>query len=395
MAIGLLLLLGGLCVSMWLSSHWPIELNDATKKPFNVWFYSDVTVVYANITLSGSDHYRTNRHPLFSLMTNPLVADMVLMGQSPWLAVRLLVAAAGGLLLALTYTVLRLSMAPRLDALLGTALLASTSSFAFWAGVPETFIFGSTTIVAALAFAAYQRHHTTSTSSFVGVTALAMSVTITNVSVALAIVWRHQGIRQGVRIVVAAFLVVLILWILQKCMYPSSGFFLGNKDVLGYVLMDEAGTVLERLCVMFVHSVVMPEIGIIPNPWNPHWPIMSIERSAIDVTSPVRFVAICGWVAFLASGLVAIAGTARYDPFSKVLVVSIAFQVVLHLLFGDEAFLYSLHWIPMLVILATLSLQTSRRLGLRFAMLAIVICNCVVNYSAFIDAANSVPKMGT
>jgi hypothetical protein len=395
LAAGLALLLGGLCVSMWLSSHWPIELNDSTKKPFNVWFYSDATVVYENMTLSASDHYRTNRHPLFSVMTNPLVTDMVLIGMSPWMAVRLIVAAAGGSLLALTYAVLRLIMTRRLDAVLGTTLLASTSSFAFWAGVPETFVFGSTTIVGALAFAAYQRHQKTSTSSFVYITVFAMSVTITNVSVALAILWRHQSIKQGFRIAATAFLVVLTLWSLQKYLYPSAGFFLGNRDVLGYVLMDEAGTVWERLCAMFVHSVVMPSISINPNPWNQHWPLMSIEHSVIDVGSPVRFVAISGWAAFLVSGLIEIARTVRVDSFSKVLIVSIAFQVVLHLLFGDEAFLYSLHWTPMLVILVTLSLRASRRLGLRFALLAIVICNCVVNYSAFIDAANQAPRLGT
>lgn len=61
-------------------------------------------------------------------------------------------------------------------------------------------------------------------------------------------------------------------------------------------------------------------------------------------------------------------------------------QLGLHLLFGDETFLYSLHWLPLLVVLAALPTLTRARIWARGCALALIVC-AGVNNSAQLSLA--------
>jgi hypothetical protein len=144
---------------------------------WDIWFDADVPAVYENMTNRHSDHVRTKDHPLFSLLTFPLV-KLERLAVSPAVAVRSLVAAVVGLDLALLFVILRLLGAGRPAALAFSALAATTASSMFWSVVPETYQFGALSILLAVTIAALKGR--LAPAWYVAVGALTMSFTITN-----------------------------------------------------------------------------------------------------------------------------------------------------------------------------------------------------------------------
>ncbi len=68
------------------------------------------------------------------------------------------------------------------------------------------------------------------------------------------------------------------------------------------------------------------------------------------------------WIILLGLGLWALFGRKPRSRFGTVLALTLLGQFGLHLLYGDEAFLYALHFGPLLVVLAALSTLTRARL---------------------------------
>src|SRR5687768_11212621 len=100
---------------------------------YHVWFESDLARVYDNMADRWSNHYRTKVHPLFSLLTHPLVyAFTKFVGLAPTTAIRILNAVVAGAWLVVLFSIMRLAGCRMFDAVLFSLIAACSAGAVFW-----------------------------------------------------------------------------------------------------------------------------------------------------------------------------------------------------------------------------------------------------------------------
>lgn len=179
------LLIGSvLAMAAAVASHQGARLVDPVLfdwDAWDVWYQSDIPRVVRNMSNRWSDHGRTSLHPLFSLIAFPPV--FVLTHVFPcdaMTAIRIVIAGIAALWIGALFIVLRLICGRRLDSVLFTLAGATSASAVFWFTVPETFSFGSLTILTAMVIAASAQHRVVSAGWYLVASALALSITVTN-----------------------------------------------------------------------------------------------------------------------------------------------------------------------------------------------------------------------
>jgi hypothetical protein len=140
----------------------------------------------------------------------------------------------------------------------------------------------------------------------------------------------------------------VLLWAIEKYFLPSAQFFLGGHERTGAPPPGSA------LVVIFLHSMVAPEPWSLPNE-SGFWPIFSFQHAAPGQIGVLKVVAIASWLCLLCAAGWALARLPQYPRFRAMLALSIAGQVALHIVFGNETFLYALDWVPLFVTAAALA----------------------------------------
>ncbi len=127
-----------------------------TEKASNSrWFEADSPKILGSMSDRFADNARTKLHPIFPLLTYPLISGITRIGNVPPLeAVWLLNAATAGVWLGTFYLIMRLLGCRLLDSLLFTSLAASSGAAMFWFIMPETYPLGSLMILLALGLVA-------------------------------------------------------------------------------------------------------------------------------------------------------------------------------------------------------------------------------------------------
>jgi hypothetical protein len=72
------------------------------------------------------------------------------------------------------------------------------------------------------------------------------------------------------------------------------------------------------------------------------------------------------------------------------LVCILSGQLALHTVYGGETFLYSLHWLPFLVVLAALGTLTRQRILVRILGVGLLVTVAINNVGLFLAAASVV-----
>lgn len=324
----------------------------------DTWFQADLPRTAANMLHVDSQHFRTNVHPIVSLITIPLTHAIGLLwaGTDAQLATRL-VAIAGGLWAAGLYTLSRCLGAARWRGLIFTALGVSSGSFIFWFSVPETYGLGSLTILIVLILGARLPAKQYSDSTYIAASAASLSFTITNWMAGIALSLMSGSWRRAIRITLITLVLVAVLAVVQKLLIPSSTlFFLPSRGELRFVNHAFGGGVVQKLTALLLHSFAAPEPSV-RAVVNPYWSILSMQFSPAGSGSQFGIAALCLWIGLLVMGLWG-AWLNRRRPFVMVLGLILAGQIGLHLLYGDESFLYTLHLMPLFVALAMLAMFT-------------------------------------
>jgi hypothetical protein len=351
-----LMLAAGFCVWWVTGLHEHIQtLTDSRAD--DVWFEADVARVYYDMTSPGANHHRTNVHPLFPLLTIPLVGGCVkVFGLSKMQAVRVLIAAGAALWIALFYTLLRLLRCRRLDAVVFSLVAASSAGAMFWSAIPETYLFGSLTIIAVLVIAAVAESGRRVPAWLdVAAGAASLSILVTNFMVWLASLVARYRLQPAIQLACNALMTVVLLWALEKYLLPSAQFFLGGREKTGAPPLGSA------LAVIFLHSMVAPEVWSLPNEQIGLWPKLSLQHTALGQIGVLKVIAIACWLGLLCAAAWALARLPRYPRFRATLALSIAGQIALHIVYGNETFLYALDWIPLFVTAAALASLTRGR----------------------------------
>lgn len=351
----------------------------------NVWFSADINRVYA--CMNNPEHvyhYRASVHPLFASIGYPptkILRD--LFSVDPITAVRIIVSAVAMLSLAAMYGVLRLIGCRRLDAVLFAVLAATSAWGMFWNTVPETYPFGTLSILLALAFVAAAAYRRFSFPHYVLVSAMTLSITVTNWMFGLLIAFVKLPWRRAFSTTVYAFATVSFLFGVQKYFVPEAVYFIGDRGEKLYVLHPDSENGACRARSFLFHSMVMPDIKERDNPQSQYFHTLTVQRSDLGSGSRWGLCATLLWPVVLGAGLLGIAFVFHQRHFRVVLMLTLLLQFLLHMLYGEETFLFSGHFGPLLVVLAAFGTFTRARPVILFLTAALIVNSAVNNYIQF------------
>ena len=343
----------------------------------NAYFGADFERVSANLTDRWSEQSRTKVHPLSAMgLTIPVYVIGWALGVPRWCAMHLLVAVNAAMLAGLLFSILCRTTASLADAILFFLLAGSSAAFWIWLPTPEIFSFGSTTILLVVLMAAVPGIGAKPWSHYVaGI--VSMAITITNWMAGLLYSFVFLGWKRSLSIGLHVFALVTILWGVQKYVFPSATFIIGDKDEIRFLnRQGVAKTTFRFFCAPY--ASVGPEYKYI------EWMARPIVRQGdYDDSSPdPRCLLLCisygAWFLLLAFGVLAMR-EADVDIRLRVLLAGIVGgQYFLHLIYSNETFIYTMHWLPILVIICSLTSRSRfRRVGLTLATLSAVLGLCI------------------
>jgi len=224
----------------------------------DVWFEGDLPRIADEMTHRWAAHSRAPVHPLFSLFACAGVYAMRSLHMSPPYAIAALIALGSACWTILLFLVVRAITPSRGEAVLFTAVGATTAAALFWMTVPETYVFGSATMLAALWMLVLAERRTIPESWFVVVSAGTLAVTVTNWVAGLVVTAARWPRCRALQISVNAFVLAVALWSVQRAIIPRADFFVGYSNEQRYLGRAETRGPARILTVLFAHAIVPP-----------------------------------------------------------------------------------------------------------------------------------------
>lgn len=352
----------------------------------DAWFGADTPRTLANMVDAHSDHYRTKVHPISSLMLHPVVAVLrsVWPGSDLEAAMRI-VKTVGVLWVVGFYALGRLVGAGRLGSLCFTVLAIGSAAFQFWFSIAETFFAGSLTLLSVLLVAAVSVLRPLSDRWLIAASVSSLSITVTNWMAGLALAVVQRPWRRALRISVIALLIVSSLAVVQRTLYHMALlFFLGSREELHYINQAGGGSAVDRLIAMFWYPIRMPALRVQPQAAG-ELNSISVQMSGAGLDGWSAWLALALWALLLAAGVSGLVRAARWHAFGKVLGLTLAGQIVLHLVYGEETFLYAAHLLPLLMAVVLFACRSP--LGRAAPLLALLLAALVGGHNFDLHAA--------
>jgi len=337
----------------------PVLLLDARST--NVLFDADCPQVFLMMSRAKTaQDFRTQAHPLFPLVTYPVVRSGMKLGMSPLTAVGMLNGLTAATWLALLYVTIRRLGCSRGAGMILAALGASSASALFFFAIPETYGLSSVSLLVPLFVATGTGRTWYRERLLVAASAASLSITVTNWLSGLLLTGSRVGWRRGIQLTANALAAVAVLTAFQARLFPLSHSFLEKGYAEKFVAMPTLEHGASVFNAFFFHTLVAPRCSVVhfdATPAN----ALTVQTSTPGSATLWGVPAVLLWTAFL------IAGTSRLlldrelvklRPLLGGLVVA---QLLLHLWFGQETFLYSLHFLPLLLLLAACSCRATPR----------------------------------
>lgn len=357
------------------------------KRNTDGWFNNDTTRTFDDMAVFDVDHYRMNLHPLFVILTMPLVYVVKsLFFVNSVIAVKIVLAGVTCLWFGSLFVLFRVLSIRRGDAVLFTVLAGSSAAAIFWFVIPETYPFGSYTMLLGLLLAAVAEYRPVASGWYVAVGLLTLGVTVTNWMVGiLATIVNHRW-RKSLVILVQTYLLTVVLVIVQKLIFPAFNagflklFLVGHReleDTTGELRAIYGGPLTQVKCFIF-DTIVLPTINLLENTKFAIGSKMSVALSPPGSASIWGSVAVVLWIALFSLGVWALISLKSYGRFRLVLGLSLLGQLILEVIYGDERFVHSIHFLPFLIVVAALSTLTRARV-LALVLTAALILTAGVN----------------
>ena len=201
----------------------------------------------------------------------------------------------------------------------------------FWFVVPETYSFGSLSIVMALCFVVIAETRQFSSLWYAGMSALTLSMTTTNWMVGLLMTFISFPKKKALQVTINAFFLTVVLWTVQKIVFPSAVFFLGDREEKDYVLMSGSGGLWSVLKSFLSHTMIMPNINLITEKYTlPHWPVLSVQFATPGSGSPYGTIAVVIWTVLVGLGSWGFFTSRQHLKLRIVVGVTLLGQLLLH-----------------------------------------------------------------
>jgi hypothetical protein len=154
-------------------------------------------------------------------------------------------------------------------------------------------------------------------------------------------------------------------------------------------MRSESGGPLNIAKSFLFHTMIMPAIQErqkVRLRDNTLIPIMVTQTSRVGSGTLYGAAAAGVWFAIFGLGFWGFISSRDNRQLKLVLAITLLGQFMLHLLYGQETFLYSLHFVPLLVVLAAFSTMTRARL-LALTLTGILVVLAVINNFQQFDKA--------
>jgi hypothetical protein len=287
------------------------------------------------------------------------------------------------------FVLMRAITGRRGDAVLFSALAMSSAAGMFWFVLAETFPLGSVSLLAPLVVLSIAERSRVGVGWYVAASAFSLSISTTNWMSGIAAAFARFARSTALTITVTAFGAVLLLAQMQGGNPSAKNAFLQPWGSFEWFMTEQAGGVQRISAVLLFHTMVMPAIlehGVS----DMGQPLMTVQAANPGSASSWGLAAVVIWVCLLGVGLWTFVRHKGRRPLRTALGLTLVGQVVLHLFFGDETFLYSLHVLPLMVALAAWGCcGAARPLVIVFAGL-LLMTGGVNNILQFRDAARRI-----
>jgi hypothetical protein len=365
----------------------------------DVWFGGDIPTVFGNITSLNSDFGRNNKHPLFPLIVFPLVfLSGKLFHLDPLGAARLVAVGVSTLWIGGLYTLFRVMGCYRLDAVLLSLVGAVSAASIFWLVIPESFPLASLTFILGLVFVTLTQFRPFTGAWYIAINVITVSITITNSMVGILATLVNNRWKKAIQIFVGSLLLATGLWILQRIVFTNSGFpfqpgtFIGEKKFISAA----SGGTFSFLSAFFYQTMVMPATQFVDLAIRPDW--VKIEASLLAPASGSVWgiAAVVSWTALLGLGLWNFVTIKQHNKLRIVLGLTLLAQIGMHSIYGaDETFIYSLHFIPLLLTVVAFSFLTRLRIISLILAVILIVSAGINNRTQFTAIAANLWNYGT
>ena len=393
--VGCLALLAAVLTYLRFQSLDPVIYKDFTE---DVWFGSDIERVIGNIS-DRSLSFRAGVHPLFALLVYPFVRGIqAILSTDTVSAIQIVIAIATAIWLGLLAATFRLIGCQRIDTILYSLLILFSAGVLFWTTVPESYLLGSLSMVVPLFIVVLARYVSVSAYGYILASAFSLSITTTNWMAGLFAIFVNHTWKRTAILTVQTFAFVSGLWIVQKQLFPLADFFLASdvfQEELKYVSPQSSGGPFRVIAGLLFHPMVMPDILTIPsNRGLDEWPLLTVQMSAPGSGSVLGAIAAIVWAGLLLIGIWALFSKRVDSKLRLFLLLTVAGQFALHLVYGEETFLYALHILPFLMLtVAFASLTRLRMVSLCLAS-ALVLLAAANNSMQFNNASDFLQNEG-
>lgn len=333
-----------------------------------IWFGADTTNVFLTVAEPNYNQGMTARHPLFALAARLPVRGILLARPVPLVAVRALMALVSGIWILTFFCGLRLIPCRRLDAIVISAVVLTSASAMFWLVVPSPSVFASLSILLVFATVAAAERFKVGSGWFVVASAMAFSFTRSNwvvgaLGTAMAFPWKRT-----VQLTANAFACVLVLWAMEKLVFPTAAVpFLWKpaaftqKEPPAVRLVDSVSSI--------VNGVVVPPIALKTTAPIDR-PALTIKSSSAGEGSIFGTTAVFCWLLLLGLGLWSIVTIKEHVHLRIFLTIVLIFRLAVQIIQGGETFRLSLESTPIVVLLIGFAVFTRlRALALALACL--------------------------
>ena len=190
----------------------------------------------------------------------------------------------------------------------------------------------------------------------------AFSLNIANWMAGIAAAFAALRWRRALQVCANVLAIGTILWGAQRRIFPALEFFLDKPPDAGSVYAPSLERAVMTTKGIFLHTAVVPRVELCDRPpvkWAPDAAKHFVSVQEASVKEPVALVAALAWVALLVLGAIGLRTASR--PFRLTLIATILGQVALHIVFGGEIFLYSMHYTTLLLLLGAMATRGPHR----------------------------------
>lgn len=392
-----LLAVAGMAASLHFSSLVAEHLVDFSR--INFWFDGDSPRVFNNLTGFGSNHDRTQIHPASSILTHPPVELLsVLGGLSDMTSVRLVLAVVSGGCLGLIYAFARVTGVALVPATLFSAFFGTSAAFVHWSGVPELFLFSAFTISLLLLITALGR--SAGQTAWVLSSALTLSITVTNWIFGIISTYFIWDRKAFLKISILAFLIICVFSGIQYALYANAKLFFNPLGVVSetkwtQIAMEDRGeaqwTPLRNLWSLLVTTIIAPVPEAL---WMPEGYTSVNNHFSSMLDAPVLTqIAAAAWIALFAIATYAALALSEQRQIVYALVLMLAGQAMLHLVYGFPTFLFGLHFLPVLTGFVILAFGTKMRTLILCLTSFVCVTGGVSNYQRFLEGVEILERI--